>query len=147
MGTHDEVTRAYFSGSEARCVLVQRSGGKGNRVTDGTVAGAFFSHHQKSIVCDAPPLPGAALPYRRLVAFVGGLDLTLGVLLLGLFVRYQIEQFRRTSLWVCLEKILCLVVARAHVQCSTAVPTAQAGFFCYPKTHPKKCWVVLSKGA
>lgn len=78
MGTHDEVTRAYFAGSDVRCALVQRSGGKGNRLTDGTVAGAFFSHHQKSIVCDAPPLQGAHMPYRRLVAFVGGLDLTLG---------------------------------------------------------------------
>lgn len=84
MGTHDEVTRAYFSSSDVRCELVHRSGGKGNRLTDGTVAGAFFSHHQKSIVCDAPPLAGAPVPYRRLVAFVGGLDLTLGVLLVEL---------------------------------------------------------------
>lgn len=78
METHDEVTRAYFNGSEVHCEMLQRSGGKGNRLADGTVAAAFFTHHQKAIVCDAPPLPGAPSPHRRLVAFLGGLDLTLG---------------------------------------------------------------------
>lgn len=78
METHDEVTRSYFSGSEVHCEMLQRSGGKGNRLADGTVAAAFFSHHQKAIVCDAPPLPDAPSPHRRLVAFLGGLDLTLG---------------------------------------------------------------------
>ena len=95
MGTHDEVTRAYFANSDVRCVLEQRSGGKGNSLIDGTVAGAFFSHHQKAIVCDAPPLAGAALPYRRLVAFVGGLDLTLGtfqLVVLGLCKCVQPER-------------------------------------------------------
>eukprot|EP00892_Ulva_mutabilis_P001866 jgi/Ulvmu1/11680/UM008_0090.1 len=78
METHDEVTRSYFAGSDVRCELLQRSGGKGNRLADGTVAAAFFSHHQKAVVCDAPPLPAAASPHRRLVAFLGGLDLTKG---------------------------------------------------------------------
>ena len=37
---------------------------------------ATYSHHQKSVICDADPcVPGSA---RRLIAFVGGLDLTGG---------------------------------------------------------------------
>lgn len=76
MGTHDEVTRAYFSGSDVHCAVIQRSGGKGNRAGEGTIASAFFSHHQKSVICDAPPEEGQR--YRKLVAFVGGLDLTKG---------------------------------------------------------------------
>jgi phospholipase D1/2 len=76
MGTHDEVTRAFFQGSDVHCAVIQRSGGKGNRAREGTVASAFFSHHQKSILCDAPPVEGHR--HRRLVAFVGGLDITTG---------------------------------------------------------------------
>lgn len=76
MGTHDEITRAFFQGSSVNCAVIQRGGGKGNQFADATVASAFFSHHQKCIVCDAPP--AAAGGYRTLVSFVGGLDLTLG---------------------------------------------------------------------
>lgn len=78
METHDEVTRSYFAGTDVHCEMLQRSGGKGNRLTEGTVAAAFFSHHQKAVVCDAPPQPGSPSPHRRLVAFLGGLDLTKG---------------------------------------------------------------------
>jgi hypothetical protein len=78
MGTHDEITRAYFQGSGVNCAVIQRSGGKGNQFADATVASAFFSHHQKCIVCDAPAA-AAAGGYRTLVSFVGGLDLTLGM--------------------------------------------------------------------
>jgi phospholipase D1/2 len=76
MGTHDEITRAFFHSSDVHCAVIQRSGGKGNRAGEGTVASAFFSHHQKSVVCDAPPVDGQW--HRRLIAFVGGLDLTTG---------------------------------------------------------------------
>ena len=35
-----------------------------------------YTHHQKSVICDAPnPFGG---PQKRLIAFVGGLDLTGG---------------------------------------------------------------------
>ena len=45
-----------------------------------------YTHHQKSVICDADPGPTMAggpggvpgSPRRRLVAFVGGLDLTGG---------------------------------------------------------------------
>jgi phospholipase D1/2 len=89
MGTHDEITRSYFAGSDVHCALVQRSGGKGNRLTDGTIASAFFSHHQKTIVCDAPPIEGSHMPLRRLVAFIGGLDLTTGAISGQLSLRYH----------------------------------------------------------
>ena len=36
-----------------------------------------YTHHQKSIISDAPNYEGGSAP-RRLVAFVGGLDLTGG---------------------------------------------------------------------
>ena len=67
-----------LQGTGVACAVIQRGGGKGNRVADATVASAFFSHHQKSVVCDAPPPVGDAAGFRSLVAFVGGLDLTLG---------------------------------------------------------------------
>ena len=50
-----------LQGSEVACAVIQRGGGKGNRVHEATVASAFFSHHQKSLVCDAP----AAAPPRQ----------------------------------------------------------------------------------
>jgi Phospholipase D Active site motif len=62
--------------SDVACAVIQRGGGKGNRVAEATVASAFFSHHQKSVVCDAPV--SGRQGDRSLVAFVGGLDLTLG---------------------------------------------------------------------
>ena len=38
-------------------------------------ASGAYTHHQKSVICDAPPCAGGR---SRLVAFVGGLDLTGG---------------------------------------------------------------------
>ena len=36
---------------------------------------SVFTHHQKSVIVDAPPEEGSE---RRLVAYIGGLDLTNG---------------------------------------------------------------------
>jgi len=73
MGTHDEDTRRYFEGTDVDCVLVPR------QKTDGILANQFvsgcYTHHQKTVICDAEdPEDGT----RRVVAFIGGLDITDG---------------------------------------------------------------------
>ena len=74
MDTHDEETRSFFQGSNVHCRVIGRAGGKGNSVMQSQAASTFFSHHQKTLVCDTPVSSGP----RRLLAFVGGLDLTTG---------------------------------------------------------------------
>jgi phospholipase D1/2 len=74
MGTHDEETRAYFDGTSVECVLVSRA------KTDGILADSFvgtcYTHHQKTVICDAAYEEDDSL--RRVVAFIGGLDITNG---------------------------------------------------------------------
>ena len=74
MGTHDEETFQFFQGSSVECVVVPRS------KTDGVLAdnfvGTFYTHHQKTVICDAPLEEDEGL--CRIVAFIGGLDITDG---------------------------------------------------------------------
>ena len=74
MGTHDEETRRFFDDTQVDCVLV------GRQKTDGVLANHFvsgiYTHHQKTIVCDAAYEEDESL--RRIVAYVGGLDITGG---------------------------------------------------------------------
>eukprot|EP00668_Euglena_longa_P033151 GGOE01042678.1.p1 GENE.GGOE01042678.1~~GGOE01042678.1.p1 ORF type:complete len:644 (-),score=227.81 GGOE01042678.1:277-2208(-) len=84
LNTHDEETSNFFEHSRVLCKLALRHGWGvttlGNITALTSVLGftakeAVFTHHQKTIACDAPShVPGK----RRLVAFVGGLDLTTG---------------------------------------------------------------------
>ncbi len=77
MGTHDDATQAFFKNSKVNCALVPRELQR-NEFTDylqNEFSSGTYTHHQKSIICDAPNPEGAL---RRLVAFVGGLDLTGG---------------------------------------------------------------------
>ena len=73
MGTHDEDTRNYFQGTNVHCALV------GRQKTDGVLADQFvnsiYSHHQKTVICDAED-PETGL--RRVIAFIGGIDITKG---------------------------------------------------------------------
>eukprot|EP01102_Stenamoeba_stenopodia_P007791 TRINITY_DN2197_c0_g1_i1.p1 TRINITY_DN2197_c0_g1~~TRINITY_DN2197_c0_g1_i1.p1 ORF type:complete len:683 (-),score=145.33 TRINITY_DN2197_c0_g1_i1:1155-3203(-) len=87
MGTFDEVTKQYFQNSKVVVKLSYRTG---------SITGEFYwSHHQKTIILDAPidaeyaqqlqtkqktkkKNKTKASPTRRIVAFVGGLDLTSG---------------------------------------------------------------------
>eukprot|EP00116_Pleurobrachia_bachei_P001341 sb/3461603/ len=64
--------RAIPYAGKVKCVTVSRR--KTQNGLDSTVTEMIYSHHQKTVVCDAPG------PYvrRRVVAFVGGLDLTRG---------------------------------------------------------------------
>ena len=81
MGTHDEETAKYFANTGVTVVLVPR-GREGGGITNQLVS-TCYSHHQKAIVVDAAVdtgnTPGEeSSPKRRVVAFVGGLDLTDG---------------------------------------------------------------------
>ena len=78
MGTHDEETRIFFEGTNVEVAVVPRM-----KKLDGV--GSFlrnqfsqtcYTHHQKSVIVDSPPLDGEELP--RVIAFLGGLDLTNG---------------------------------------------------------------------
>ncbi|KAL6536501.1 Phospholipase D beta 1 [Orobanche gracilis] len=73
MGTGDEETRRYFKHSSVQVLLCPRSAGKGSWVKK-QETGTIYTHHQKSVIVDAD-----AGDYRRkIVAFVGGLDLCMG---------------------------------------------------------------------
>uniref|UniRef100_A0A6A7FYI4 phospholipase D n=3 Tax=Hirondellea gigas TaxID=1518452 RepID=A0A6A7FYI4_9CRUS len=78
MGTHDEETRDYFLGSNVEVAVVPRM-----RVLEGFTSyirnqfsETCYTHHQKTIILDADPPEGEEL--RRVIAFVGGLDITNG---------------------------------------------------------------------
>eukprot|EP00898_Chlorokybus_atmophyticus_P002194 jgi/Chlat1/2976/Chrsp2S00364 len=70
MATHDQQTDKYFEDSSVECVLVSRLGPDDN-FAQAETTGFLFSHHQKTIMADNPAEDGR----KRLVAFVGGLDL------------------------------------------------------------------------
>ncbi|KAL5727768.1 phospholipase D [Ranunculus cassubicifolius] len=70
MGTHDEETRRFFKHSSVQVVLTPRSAGKRHSWAKQQETGMIYTHHQKSVIVDA-----AAGSKRKIVAFVGGLDL------------------------------------------------------------------------
>lgn len=77
MGTHDMETFNRFKNTKVNCALAPREISV-NELTDWTqnqFSSGAYTHHQKSIIVDAENSMGGA---RRLVAFVGGLDLTGG---------------------------------------------------------------------
>ena len=72
MGTHDEETFDFFQDTNVECVLVGRQKGAG--LADQFV-NSCYTHHQKTVICDAED-PETGL--RRIIAFIGGLDITNG---------------------------------------------------------------------
>ena len=78
MGTHDEATQKYFAGTDVHCVAVGRV--KEVRGNDSALASEFvgscYTHHQKTVICDAPMEDDSGM--KRVIAFVGGLDITNG---------------------------------------------------------------------
>ncbi|KAL9227407.1 hypothetical protein vseg_003096 [Gypsophila vaccaria] len=74
LGTDDEVTYKFFKGSAVQVVLCPRSGGKGHSLLKKQEAGAIYTHHQKTVILDADASNGR----RKIIAFVGGLDLCKG---------------------------------------------------------------------
>jgi len=73
MGTHDEDTVSYFKGTDVICANVPRAKDSWMGL-GGTFVSTCYTHHQKTIITDAPGEKGK----RRLIAFVGGLDITDG---------------------------------------------------------------------
>ncbi|KAA0201860.1 hypothetical protein HAZT_HAZT008133 [Hyalella azteca] len=78
MGTHDEATKDYFLGSNVEVAVVPRM-----RVLEGLTSyirnqfsETCYTHHQKTVILDTDPAEGEEL--RRVIAFVGGLDITNG---------------------------------------------------------------------
>ena len=78
-GTNDEATYNFFKPTKVHCAKVPRAVEFTNEAamaeTGQQLWTKTYSHHQKSIICDAAG-PGTL---RRLVAFVGGIDLTNGM--------------------------------------------------------------------
>eukprot|EP00250_Pteridium_aquilinum_P026383 c32928_g1_i1 orf=360-3587(-) len=71
MGTHDEETKIYFKHSDVKCLLSPRYADSKLSIVKQQVVGTIYTHHQKTVIVDAE---GPANK-RRLIAFVGGLDL------------------------------------------------------------------------
>ncbi|KAF7843265.1 phospholipase D alpha 1 [Senna tora] len=74
MATHDEETMIYFEGTEVTCVLCPREPDDGGSIIQDMQISTMFTHHQKIVVVDSE-LPGGGSDKRRIVSFVGGLDL------------------------------------------------------------------------
>ena len=76
MGTHDMETYNFFKNTDVHCALAPReiSVKEFTDALQNQFSSGCYTHHQKSVICDA-----AGRDYRRrLVAYVGGLDLTGG---------------------------------------------------------------------
>ncbi|CAN6442358.1 unnamed protein product [Victoria cruziana] len=74
MATHDEETMNYFKGSDVHCVLCPRNPDNGGSMVQDLQISTMFTHHQKIVVVDHA-LPNGRSQRRRIVSFVGGLDL------------------------------------------------------------------------
>ncbi|KAH7574130.1 hypothetical protein JRO89_XS03G0255700 [Xanthoceras sorbifolium] len=78
MATHDEETEAYFRNTNVHCVLCPRIADNSRSIIQGYQIGTMFTHHQKTVVVDSAvvvEVPDEGLQKRRIVSFVGGIDL------------------------------------------------------------------------
>ncbi|KAL7099720.1 hypothetical protein ACP275_09G102500 [Erythranthe tilingii] len=75
MATHDEETENYFNGTDVNCILCPRNPDDGGSFVQDLQISTMFTHHQKIVVVDSDlPVEGGP-EKRRIVSFVGGLDL------------------------------------------------------------------------
>lgn len=74
MATHDWETGEYFRNTEVHCVLCPRNPDDGRSIIQNIEIGAMFTHHQKTVVVDSA-MPNGDENRRRIVSFVGGIDL------------------------------------------------------------------------
>uniref|UniRef100_A0A5B7AGG4 Phospholipase D n=1 Tax=Davidia involucrata TaxID=16924 RepID=A0A5B7AGG4_DAVIN len=74
MATHDEETKEFFRDSDVHCVLCQRNPDDGLSIVQDIEIGTMFTHHQKIVVVDSE-MPNGGSEKRRIVSFVGGIDL------------------------------------------------------------------------
>ncbi|KAF9614958.1 hypothetical protein IFM89_021388 [Coptis chinensis] len=74
MATHDEETANFFQGSDVHCVLCPRNPDNGGSFVQDLQISTMFTHHQKIVVVDSE-IPSGMSEQRRVVSFVGGIDL------------------------------------------------------------------------
>lgn len=74
MGTHDEETEHYFHDTDVHCVLCPRNPDDGGSIVQDLQISTMFTHHQKIVVVDSE-MPSGGSEKRRIVSFVGGIDL------------------------------------------------------------------------
>ncbi|KAJ6686162.1 PHOSPHOLIPASE D [Salix purpurea] len=71
MATHDEETRRFFKNSSVQVLLCPRIAGKRHSWVKQREVETIYTHHQKTVIVDAD----AGNNRRKIIAFVGGLDL------------------------------------------------------------------------
>ncbi|KAJ6942233.1 hypothetical protein NC652_008142 [Populus alba x Populus x berolinensis] len=74
MATHDEETENYFQNTEVHCVLCPRNPDDGGSIVQDLQISTMFTHHQKIVVVDSA-MPNGDSQRRRVVSYVGGIDL------------------------------------------------------------------------
>ncbi|KAK9141712.1 hypothetical protein Syun_011112 [Stephania yunnanensis] len=74
MATHDEETENYFQNTDVHCVLCPRNPDDGGSMVQNLQISTMFTHHQKIVVVDSQ-MPGGGSQQRRIMSFVGGIDL------------------------------------------------------------------------
>ncbi|KAG8379839.1 hypothetical protein BUALT_Bualt07G0131200 [Buddleja alternifolia] len=75
MATHDEETAQYFQGTDVNCVLCPRNPDDGGSFVQDLQISTMFTHHQKIVVVDSDLPSDGGSDKRRIVSFVGGIDL------------------------------------------------------------------------
>ncbi|KAK3137385.1 hypothetical protein QOZ80_5BG0451570 [Eleusine coracana subsp. coracana] len=77
MATHDEETMNYFQGTDVHCVLCPRDPDDSGSIVQDLQISTMFTHHQKIVVVDHPMPQQSSISgkRRRIVSFVGGLDM------------------------------------------------------------------------
>ncbi|KAM3269044.1 phospholipase D alpha 1 [Capsicum chacoense] len=74
MATHDEETEKYFKDTDVNCVLCPRNPDDGGSFVKDLQISTMFTHHQKIVIVDSD-MPNGDSEMRRIVSFVGGIDL------------------------------------------------------------------------
>uniref|UniRef100_A0A5B7ALB4 Phospholipase D n=1 Tax=Davidia involucrata TaxID=16924 RepID=A0A5B7ALB4_DAVIN len=74
MATHDEETEHFFQNTDVHCVLCPRNPDDGGSIIQDIQISTMFTHHQKIVVVDSE-MPSGGSQRRRIVSFVGGIDL------------------------------------------------------------------------
>ncbi|XP_041005424.1 phospholipase D alpha 1-like isoform X1 [Juglans microcarpa x Juglans regia] len=74
MATHDEDTESYFRDTGVHCILCPRNPDNSESIVQDLEVSTMFTHHQKIVVVDSG-MPIGNSGKRRIVSFIGGIDL------------------------------------------------------------------------
>ncbi|OIV98260.1 hypothetical protein TanjilG_14849 [Lupinus angustifolius] len=75
MSTHDVDTESYFHGSQVHCLLCPRNPDNEESIVEDLEVATMFTHHQKIVVVDGEMPSGNSESRRRILSFIGGIDL------------------------------------------------------------------------